>query len=615
MRRIVRSPRRLAMIVLVIALLLTVIPSPSVFAAPPKQGTPIYHVVQRGETLGIIARRYGVTVNQLVAWNNIPNPDFIQIGQRLIVGYSDGAAPSAPAPAPAAPAPAPAAPAPANTGDGLRYGLQAHMIYTDRGQIINATKGLGFGWLKQQIEWKAFEPSEGAIQWGEMDAIVNDVTGNGLGLLFSIVKSPAWARAGGRGDGEGPPQNGQTYANFVGAVAGRYCGKVAAIEVWNEQNLVVEWADRAINASDYVNNLLRPAYASIKAACPGMIVVSGALTPAGNVGNLARDDIEYLAEMYASGLKNYSDAIGAHPSGFNCPADADWRTVTDPSAAFRGPFDNRHHSWCFRGTMEGYRNVMVANGDGAKKIWVTEFGWAVSGNPHPGYEYARDNTYEEQARWITQAYQMAAAWGWVGGMFLWNLNFQVVNPGGEVGAFGIVDPAWQPYPAYAALRDMPKTAGTGAPGPAPAAPAPGAPAPAAPAPSSPPPAATAAPPAPTATPVPTHPFSHAGTRGERNGGLTQIRGIIRDRAGQPVNGVRVRVCSEGKGWCSPPSYPSGNPGQYPAGEYDVVLDVRAKDGKWVVFVSDNDGKALSPEVTVETSDEGNSVIYVDWVKN
>ncbi|HYN88737.1 MAG TPA: hypothetical protein VER55_09410, partial [Ardenticatenaceae bacterium] len=136
--------------------------------------------------------------------------------------------------------------------------------------------------------------------------------------------------------------------------------------------------------------------------------------------------------------------------------DADWRTVTDPSATFRGPFDNRHHSWCFRGTMEGYRNVMVANGDAGKKIWVTEFGWAVSSNPNPGYEYARDNTHEEQARWIVQAYQMAKSWGWVGGMFLWNLNFQPVNPTGEVGAFGIVDAAWQPYPAYAALKDMPK---------------------------------------------------------------------------------------------------------------------------------------------------------------
>ena len=127
--------------------------------------------------------------------------------------------------------------------------------------------------------------------------------------------------------------------------------------------------------------------------------------------------------MYAAGLKNVSNAIGVHPSGYNCPATADWQTVTDPSAAFRGPFDNRHHSWCFRGTMEGYRNVLVANGDSNKLLWPTEFGWAVVRHPAAGYEYAADNTRAEQAQWIGEAYQQAKAWGWVGPMFLWNLNY------------------------------------------------------------------------------------------------------------------------------------------------------------------------------------------------
>jgi hypothetical protein len=67
--------------------------------------------------------------------------------------------------------------------------------------------------------------------------------------------------------------------------------------------------------------------------------------------------------------------------------------------------------------MEGYREVMVVNGDGEKAIVPTEFGWAVSGNPQPGYEYARDNTPEEQAKWIVEAYQLAKGWGWVGPMF------------------------------------------------------------------------------------------------------------------------------------------------------------------------------------------------------
>ncbi len=101
--------------------------------------------------------------------------------------------------------------------------------------------------------------------------------------------------------------------------------------------------------------------------------------------------------------------------------------------------------------MERYRQVMVANGDAGKRIWPTEFGWASTPNPHPGYEYARDNTPEEQAQFIVQAYQMAKAWGWVGPMFLWNLDYNVTQPSTELAAFGIMG-----RPAQDALARMPK---------------------------------------------------------------------------------------------------------------------------------------------------------------
>ncbi|MBR5464358.1 MAG: transglycosylase SLT domain-containing protein [Alistipes sp.] len=42
-----------------------------------------YHKIKRGETLGGIARRYGVTVNQLMRWNGIKNAARIREGQRL----------------------------------------------------------------------------------------------------------------------------------------------------------------------------------------------------------------------------------------------------------------------------------------------------------------------------------------------------------------------------------------------------------------------------------------------------------------------------------------------------------------------------------------------------
>ncbi|HQA67535.1 MAG TPA: LysM peptidoglycan-binding domain-containing protein, partial [Aggregatilineales bacterium] len=43
------------------------------------------HIVQPGETLSGIALRYGVTVQQIAAVNNIVNPSLIFVGQRLII--------------------------------------------------------------------------------------------------------------------------------------------------------------------------------------------------------------------------------------------------------------------------------------------------------------------------------------------------------------------------------------------------------------------------------------------------------------------------------------------------------------------------------------------------
>lgn len=44
-----------------------------------------YYIVQSGDNLTKIANRYGTTVNQLVAWNNISNPNLIYPGQKLRV--------------------------------------------------------------------------------------------------------------------------------------------------------------------------------------------------------------------------------------------------------------------------------------------------------------------------------------------------------------------------------------------------------------------------------------------------------------------------------------------------------------------------------------------------
>ena len=45
--------------------------------------TTIYYTVKKGDTLGAIAKRYRVTVKQLMTWNRIKSANSLRIGQRL----------------------------------------------------------------------------------------------------------------------------------------------------------------------------------------------------------------------------------------------------------------------------------------------------------------------------------------------------------------------------------------------------------------------------------------------------------------------------------------------------------------------------------------------------
>ncbi|MEZ4719024.1 MAG: hypothetical protein R2851_23480 [Caldilineaceae bacterium] len=66
---------------------------------------------------------------------------------------------------------APAAPvnAPPPAGGGFfGYGVQAHMLGGGIDGAVNATANLGFNWIKQQVEWRNFEGSQGAIDFSEL---------------------------------------------------------------------------------------------------------------------------------------------------------------------------------------------------------------------------------------------------------------------------------------------------------------------------------------------------------------------------------------------------------------------------------------------------------------
>ncbi len=80
-----------------------VIPAGAPYVPPPATGGCEY-LVQPGDTLSKVAQRYGTTVQAIMAANGLSNPDYIAIGQKLII---PGCVAPAPPPPPPPPAPVP----------------------------------------------------------------------------------------------------------------------------------------------------------------------------------------------------------------------------------------------------------------------------------------------------------------------------------------------------------------------------------------------------------------------------------------------------------------------------------------------------------------------------
>lgn len=72
----------------------TVTPAPTNTPTPSPTSQVVVHVVKRGETLGVIAQQYGVTVNAIVRANNIANPSLIYPGQKLNIPVSGQVVPT-----------------------------------------------------------------------------------------------------------------------------------------------------------------------------------------------------------------------------------------------------------------------------------------------------------------------------------------------------------------------------------------------------------------------------------------------------------------------------------------------------------------------------------------
>lgn len=343
------------------------------------------------------------------------------------------------------------------------YGIQAQLQWNTQ-QTADQIDQLGLNWVKQQIRWADLETEPGNINWAAIDYIFEETAKHKYKVMVSVVDAPDWARSVTAEGKAGPPDDPQQFVNFVSQLIQRYPGGIHAVEVWNEMNIDREWYTAGgLSAAGYVD-LIRPTAEAVHQIDPGIIIISGALSPTGwNDGVTAIDDFQYMQQLIAAGVLDYADCVGAHSNGINLPPDIAYDAgYNDETATFRGPFENPHHSWSFYSTLTGYHDMIVAAGRDTP-LCVTEFGWptaeGMEGQPREDFSFALDNTLQEQADNIVRAYELMHDWGFVWLAFLFNLDYSPKaggNPQDDSTLYSIVTPVGAPRPAYDAIRDMPK---------------------------------------------------------------------------------------------------------------------------------------------------------------
>jgi hypothetical protein len=328
----------------------------------------------------------------------------------------------------------------------LEYGIGAFPMGHPEATVqqFDQMVAAGLKWARIPVQWKAIEGScNDCYDFADLDRVVAEAQARGIRLIVKIDHQPDWARTVPAVNG--PPDNPEDYADIVSAVVARYgSAGIPVIEVWNEPNLSREWGNAVMSedtATDYIF-MLRRAYEQAKLKDPNITILSAGLAPTGTADGTAQPDDVYLQWMYEKGLAQWSDGVGLIANGFGIPPETP--LMSDPSRP--------HPSFYFR-RIEQMREIMVANGDAGKQVWIMEHGYTTD-KTNPTYSWAAVPDEQTKGEYIVRALQYARQnWApWVAEITIWTLADPEWSQANEQYWWAVTEPDGTPRPSYAVIQ-------------------------------------------------------------------------------------------------------------------------------------------------------------------
>ena len=306
----------------------------------------------------------------------------------------------------------------ATASRGLKKGIfdEANTLYGDPPKTFPILKQLGTKYVRMNLHWggrfgvagvdrtvRPTDPNDGQYDWGIYDRAVQYAAENGIQVVFSIVDTPAWAN-GGKAT-RYAPTNMKDLRDFAYVAALRYSGTyrrpsdgrvLPAVRhwlAWNEPNnpifLWPQFSGRRMVSPRTYARMCNAIVTGVKATfLRGEKVACGVTAPRGNNSPPSARNrrpsispLPFLRLMKRYGARGF-DAYAHHPY-YGRPSESPTKRGSGRTAV----------------TLANIKDLdkELRRLYGAKRIWITEYGYQTKPDRVFGVSYAKQAAYMKQA--------------------------------------------------------------------------------------------------------------------------------------------------------------------------------------------------------------------------